>query len=301
MPRLVECIPNFSEGRNREVLGALEKAAQGVKGVTLLDVHSDESHNRSVFTLLGSPEGIEEAAFRLARTATENIDMRTHRGEHPRMGATDVIPFVPLTGTTLDECIRISRSVAKRVWEVLGVPVILYEGSATAPHRRNLADVRRGQFEGMSEKLLEEKWAPDFGDRKIHPTAGITAIGARMPLVAFNVNLETGNIGIAKNIAKAIRGSSGGYRDCKALGIMLGGRGIAQVSMNIVDYEGTPLYRVFEAIRFEAARYGVGIIGAELVGLTPAKALLDTAAYYLKMENYDPFRQVLEYHLIKED
>ena len=301
MPRLVECIPNFSEGRNSQVLKALEQTAQGVPGVTLLDKHMDENHNRSVFTLLGNPENIGEAAFQMVKTATEKIDMRTHRGEHPRMGATDVLPFVPLTGTSMEECVDISHRVAQRVWEELGVPVILYEQSATAFHRRNLADVRRGEFEGMPEKLLKEEWAPDFGERKIHPTAGVTAVGARMPLIAFNVNLDTDNVEIAKNIAKAIRGSSGGYRDCKALGIMLHDRGIAQVSMNMVNCEGTPLYRAFEAIRFEAARYGVSIVGAELVGLTPAKALLDAAAYYLKLENYDPFRQVIEYHLIKED
>ncbi|MBR4166138.1 MAG: glutamate formimidoyltransferase, partial [Lachnospiraceae bacterium] len=225
--------------------------------------------------------------------------MTRHRGQHPRMGATDVIPFVPQTpDVSMAECVELSRQVAKRIWDELKIPSFLYEDSATRPERRNLAECRRGQFEGMPEKLLREEWAPDFGERKIHPTAGIVAIGARMPLVAFNVNLDTDNVEIAKNIARAIRGSSGGFRYCKALGIRLEERNIAQVSMNMVNYEGTPLYYVYEMIRALADRYGVRIIGSEIVGLTPAKALIDCAEYYLKLENFSCRDQVMEYHLI---
>jgi len=254
MAKVVECIPNFSEGRNQETIGLLAEEAKGVPGVMLLDYSSDPNHNRSVFTLAGSPEGIAEAAFRLCRLASEKIDMTKHSGEHPRMGATDVIPFVPVKGTTIEECVEISKNVAKRIYDELKIPSFLYEESARNPGRQNLARVRKGQFERMPEKLLEPEWAPDFGEREIHPTAGITAIGARKPLVAFNVNLSTSDINIANAIAKAIRSSSGGYKCCKAIGIMLEDRNIAQVSMNMVDYETTPLYRAFEAIRFEAMR-----------------------------------------------
>lgn len=297
MARIVECVPNFSEGRDQQVISALVETAQSVPGVTLLDYSSDASHNRSVFTLVGNPENIGEAAFRLCKLASEKIDMTKHSGEHPRMGATDVIPFIPIQEVTVEECVEISKAVAKRIWEELKIPSFLYEYSASSPDRQNLAKVRKGQFEGMPEKLLQEEWAPDFGERKIHPTAGITAIGARPFLVAFNVNLNTANLDIANAIAKTIRGSSGGYKHCKAIGVMLEGRNIAQVSMNMVNYEGTPLYRVFEAIRFEAARWGVEIIGSEIIGLAPAKALIDTAEYYLKIEGFDYGKQVLENHL----
>ena len=224
--------------------------------------------------------------------------MNKHVGQHPRMGATDVIPFVPTMDVTLQECIDLSKRVAQRIWDELKVPSFLYEDSATRPERRNLAKCRKGQFEGMPEKLLDPDWAPDYGERKIHPTAGITAIGARMPLVAFNVNLDTDNLEIAKSIAKAIRGSSGGFQYCKALGIMLEDRNIAQVSMNMVNYEGTPLFYTYEMIRALADRYGVRIIGSELVGITPAKALIDCAEYYLKLENFNCREQVMEYSLL---
>ena len=300
MPKLVECIPNFSEGRDQDVIRGLEEVAKSVPGCTLFDVQSDESHNRCVFTLIGSPEAMEEAAFLLCKKAMETIDMTKHEGAHPRMGATDVIPFVPTLNMTVEECVELSKRVAKRIWEELKIPSFLYEDSASSPDRVNLAAVRKGQFEGMPEKLKQPEWAPDFGNREIHPTAGITAIGARMPLVAFNVNLDTDNLDIAKAIAKAVRGSSGGYKACKALGILLEDRNVAQVSMNMVNYEQTPLYRVYEAIKFEAKRWGVGIIGTEIVGLTPAKALIDAAEYYLRIENFDCHKQVMEYHLINE-
>jgi glutamate formiminotransferase len=298
MSKVIECVPNFSEGRNQTVIDALVKEAGSVAGVTLLDYAPDTNHNRSVFTLAGGPEHIAEAAFRLCVLARDLIDLNKHRGEHPRMGAVDVIPFIPVKDTTTEECVAVSLKVAERVWKELGIPVFLYEESARTPARRNLADVRKGQFEGMPAKLLEPDWAPDFGERKIHPTAGIVAIGARMPLIAFNVNLDTADLSIAQAIAKTVRAMSGGYKYCKAIGVMLEDRKIAQVSMNMVNYGGTPLYRVFEAIRFEAARWGVHITGSEVVGLTPAKALIDCAEYYLKIENFDYRRQVLENHLM---
>ena len=298
MAKLVECIPNFSEGRDDAIIGALVAEAKSVPGVMLLDHSSDPSHNRSVFTLVGDPDGISEAAFRLCKLAAEKIDMTKHAGEHPRMGATDVIPFVPVKDITAEECVEISKKVAERIYNELKIPSFLYEDSAKCEERRNLAKVRKGQFEGMPEKLLLDEWAPDYGERKIHPTAGITAIGARMPLVAFNVNLSTSDINIANAIAKTIRSSSGGFKSCKAIGVMLEDRNIAQVSMNMVNYEETPLYRAFEAIRFEAQRWGVYITGSEVIGLTPVKALVDCAEYYLKIEEFDYKKQVLENHLL---
>ena len=279
MAKIIECIPNFSVSKEVDpvVFQQLVDVASAAPGVTLMNVQTDGSHNRCVFTMVGSPAGIEEVAFQLCKKATELIDMNKHEGQHPRMGATDVIPFVPTMDVTLQECIDLSKRVAQRIWDELKVPSFLYEDSATRPERRNLAKCRKGQF---------------------HPTAGITAIGARMPLVAFNVNLDTDNLDIAKSIAKAIRGSSGGFQYCKALGIMLEDRNIAQVSMNMVNYEGTPLFYTYEMIRALADRYGVRIIGSELVGITPAKALIDCAEYYLKLENFNCREQVMEYSLL---
>ncbi|MGT2833672.1 glutamate formimidoyltransferase [Streptococcus halotolerans] len=298
MAKIVECIPNFSEGRNQDVIDGLVETAKSIAGVTLLDYSSDASHNRSVFTLVGDDQAIQEVAFQLVKYASEHIDMTKHEGEHPRMGATDVCPFVPIKDITTAECIDISKKVAQRINSELGIPIFLYEDSATRPERQNLAKVRKGQFEGMPEKLLEDDWAPDYGDRKIHPTAGVTAVGARMPLVAFNVNLDTDNVDIANKIAKIIRGSGGGYKYCKGIGVMLEDRHIAQVSMNMVNFEKCPLYRTFETIRFEAKRYGVNIIGSEVIGLAPAKALVDVAEYYLQVEDFDYSKQVLENHLL---
>lgn len=300
MTRLVECIPNFSCSKEKDeaAYNALVEVANSVPGCTLFDAQTDSNHNRCVFTLIGTPEAIEEVAFRLTKKAAEVIDMTKHHGEHSRMGATDVIPFVPTVNVTVEECVEMSKRLGKRIWEELQIPIFLYEDSATSPDRVNLANVRKGQFEGMPEKLLQPEWAPDFGERKIHPTAGVTAIGARMPLVAFNINLATSDVNIAKKIAKVIRGSSGGFKCCKAMGFMLEDRGIAQVSMNMVNYEVTPLTVVYEMVDSLAKRYGTYIVGSELVGLTPAKALLDCAEYYLKLENFDYRNQVMEYHVI---
>ena len=298
--KLVECIPNFSVSQQKDpaAFQALVDTAKAAPGCTLLDVQTDGSHNRCVFTMVGAPEAMGEAAFQLCKRASEVIDLRKHQGQHPRMGATDVIPFVPQMDMTVEECVALSKEVAQRIWEELRIPSFLYEDSASTPKRKNLAACRKGQFEGMPEKLLQPEWAPDFGQRAVHPTAGITAIGARMPLIAFNVNLDTADVSIASRIAKAIRGSSGGFQYCKAIGILLEDRNIAQVSMNMVNYEGTPLYYAYEMIRALAERYGVRILSSELVGLTPAKALVDCAEYYLKLENFHCREQVMEYHLI---
>ena len=300
MAKLVETIPNFSCSREKDeaAFDALVKTAGSVPGCTLFDAQTDGNHNRCVFTLIGSPEAIEEVAFRLTKTASEVIDMRKHRGEHKRMGAADVIPFVPQMDASVAECIEMSRRLGQRIWDELQIPSFLYEDSATRPERRNLAAIRKGEFEGMPEKLLLPDWAPDFGERRIHPTAGVTAIGARMPLIAFNCNLATSDVEIARKIAKAIRGSSGGLRSCKAMGFMLEDRGIAQVSMNMVNYEDTPLYLAYEMIQSLAERYGTRVIESEIVGLTPAKALIDCAEFYLKAKDFDCKNQVMEYHLI---
>lgn len=300
MAKLVECIPNFSLSKEKDEAGynALVEVAKSVPGCTLFDAQTDGNHNRSVFTMIGSPEAIEEVAFQLTKKAAELIDMNKHVGEHSRMGATDVIPFVPTMGVTVEECVEISKRLGQRIWDELQIPSFLYEDSATSPDRVNLAKIRKGQFEGMPEKLLQPEWAPDFGERKIHPTAGVVAIGARMPLVAFNVNLATSDVEVAKKIAKVIRASSGGFKCCKAMGFMLEDRGIAQVSMNMVNYEVTTLPVVYEQIKALAERYGTYIVGSEIVGLTPAKALLDCAEHYLKLENFDCFNQVMEYHLV---
>ncbi len=300
MAKLVECIPNFSCSREKDeaAYNALVDVANSVPGCTLFDAQTDGNHNRCVFTMIGSPEAIEEVAFRLTKKAAEVIDMTKHTGEHSRMGATDVIPFVPTMDVTVEECVEMSKRLGQRIWDELKIPSFLYEDSASTPARQNLAACRKGQFEGMPEKLLQPEWAPDFGERKIHPTAGITAIGARMPLVAFNVNLATADVEVAKKIAKVIRGSSGGFKYCKAMGFMLEDRGIAQVSMNMVNYEGTPLYVVYEQIKALAERYGTYVVDSEIVGLTPAKAMIDCAEFYLKAKDFDCHNQIMEYHLI---
>lgn len=298
MSKIVECVPNISEGRNNQVIEAVLNEVRDTKGVTLVDCSSDASHNRTVITFFGSPEGVSEAAVRLAKKAVELIDLNKHEGEHPRMGAVDVIPFIPIKEVTMEECVELSKSVAKRVWEEAKLPVFLYEESASAPHRVNLAAIRKGQFEGMAKKVLEPEWEPDFGGRTINPTGGVVAVGARMPLVAFNINLSTSDVEIASKIAKIIRRISGGFDCVKALGVMLEDRNIAQVSINMTNFHKTPLYRVLEVVRFEAARYGVHVVGTEIIGLTPMKALVDCAEYYLQIEKFDFDKQVIENHIL---
>lgn len=298
MAQIVECIPNISEGRNPQVIEAVVDRVRQTPGVTLLGYSSDTSHNRTVISFLGSPQGVLEAAVALAKEAVARIDLNHHQGEHPRMGAVDVIPFVPVKEISVEECVELSRKAGQRIWEEAGLPVFLYEDSATAPHRKNLAAIRKGQFEGMAQKVLEPQWEPDFGGRTIHPTGGVVAVGCRMPLVAYNINLSTSDISIASAIAKVIRESSGGLSCVKALGVMLEDRNIAQVSINMTNLDRTPLYRVQELVRAEAARWGVHIVGAEVVGLTPMNALIDAAAYYLQLENFDKSHQVLENYLL---
>ena len=298
MAKLVECIPNFSEGKNEALINEFVQAVKTTGGVMLLDFSSDTSHNRSVFTFAGSPEGVLDAAFKCAKIAVEKIDLTKHTGEHPLMGAVDVIPFVPLKEMTSADCVEMSKTLGLKLWDELKLPVFLYEDSASAPERRNLATLRKGQFEGMAEKIKTPAFAPDYGD-KLHPTAGIVACGSRPPLIAYNINLNTPDIEIAKKIAKIIREQSGGFKSVKAIGIMLEDRNIAQVSMNMTDFTQTPLYRVVEHARIEAARYGVSILSTEIVGLVPMNALVDCAEYYLQIENFNPEVQVLENHLLK--
>lgn len=286
--RLVECIPNVSEGRDPDTIGALSAAVRETPEVWLLDVDSDPDHHRTVLTFVGAPQAVEEAVYRLTEQAVELIDLNRHRGEHPRMGAVDVIPFVPVRNTTMDECIELSKRVGEEIWERFRIPVYLYERSATRPERENLATIRKGEFENFPAKIAEPEWAPDFGRRKIHPTAGVTAVGARMPLIAFNVNLDTDNLEIAKDIAKAVRHSSGGLRYVKALGFEIEERGIVQVSMNMTDFQKTPLHRAFTLIEREARRYGVPVVGSEIVGLVPREALYQAAEFYLQIENFAP-------------
>lgn len=299
MEKIIECVPNFSEGRDRCKIEKIVEPFRGQRGVKLLDYQNDEDHNRMVVTVVGDPEPLKDAVIRAVGAATQLIDMTEHSGQHPRMGATDVVPFIPVRNADMDDAIALSEQVAKSVAEQYHLPVFLYEASAATPERQNLANVRKGQFEGMPEKLNDPAWRPDFGPAQIHPTAGVTAMGARMPLVAFNVNLGTDNPEIADSIARKVRQISGGLRYCKGIGIELKDRRIVQVSMNMTNYEKTALYRVSELIRIEARRYGVSIVGSEIIGLVPMAALTDTAAYYLGLENFS-MSQVLEARLLDD-
>jgi glutamate formiminotransferase len=297
MRRIVECIPNFSEGRRSEVIDQIVAAITSITGVTLLDREADPNHNRSVVTFVASPDGVVDAAIAGARKAAELIDLNKHTGEHPRMGSTDVIPFVPIAGVTMDDCVQLARQCGERMWKELEIPVYLYEKAATRPERENLATVRKGQFEGIRAEIdSDETRRPDFGEQRVHSTAGITAVGARPPLIAYNVNLGTSDVEIANKIARAVRHQTGGLRYVKALGFELKDRGIVQVSMNMVNYEGTPLFRAFEMIKSEAARYGVPVVGSEIVGLVPQRALNAVADYYLQLENFSE-AQILEHRL----
>lgn len=295
---LYQSVPNFSEGRELERIEEIVDCFRGKPGVKLLDYSSDADHNRSVVTVVGEAEPLKEALFAAVKTAAELIDLRIHQGQHPRMGATDVIPFIPIQNATMEEAQELATDLAKRLGKELEIPVILYEESATAPHRTNLAKVRKGEFEAMEEKLKDEQWTPDFGPAGPHPTAGVTAVGARMPLVAFNVNLNTNDLSIASAIGKKVRHSSGGLRFVKAMGVALQDRGIVQVSMNMTNYTKTALYQAVEMVRFEAARYGVSVVGTELIGLAPMAALIDSAVYYMGLEDFS-YEQVLETHLME--
>jgi glutamate formiminotransferase len=286
---LIECIPNISEGRRPEVVAAVIAAVKAVPGVRWLDQSTDADHNRSVLTFLGTPEVLEQAVMVLYEQVAAHVDLRAHTGEHPRMGAVDVVPFVPISGgATMADCVALAKRVGERVAQRFSVPVLLYEEAATAGHRRNLAEVRKGEFEGLGEKLAKPEWKPDFGPATPHPALGASAIGAREALVAYNVYLNTPDVAVAQAIAKAIRGSSGGLGSVKAMGLYIEERKQAQVSMNLVNFRKNPLYRVVELIKIEAARFGVHVTSSEIVGLVPQDALLESAAYYLQLEGYRP-------------
>lgn len=295
---LVQCVPNVSEGRDEAVIDAIV-ATLDDHDVEVLDVSADADHNRTDVTFVGAPEAVLTAALDFATAAVDRIDMTEHEGEHPRMGAVDVVPFVPVRGVTMDDCVDLAREFARRFAEATEVPTYLYEAAATRPDRENLADVRRGEFEGLREAIgSDPDRAPDFGPERIHPTAGATAVGARFFLIAFNVNLDTDDLEVADEIARAVRHSSGGYRHVKAMGFEIAERGLVQVSMNMTDYRRTPLFRVFETIRDEAARYGVEVVGSEIVGPVPVDPLVEAAKHYLRLEAFDR-DQILETRLLE--
>jgi glutamate formiminotransferase / 5-formyltetrahydrofolate cyclo-ligase len=290
---IIESIPNVSEGRRPEVIERLASAVRATPGVRLLDHSADPSHNRSVFTLAGDAASVKAATLALFDVALETIDLRRHRGEHPRLGAVDVVPFVPIEDVTMADCVALARDVGAAVAERFHVPIFLYEEASTNPARKNLEDIRRGEFEGLAAKMASTGWEPDFGPATPHESAGASVIGARMPLIAYNINLNTDRLDVAKKIAAAIRHSSGGLRYVKAMGIKLDDRNVAQVSMNLTNYEKTPVFRVFEMVKREAARYGVAILESEVVGLVPSAALLHSAEFYLQLERFTE-DQILE-------
>jgi len=297
MKRLIECVPNFSEGRDPAKVEAIVAAMSSAPGVYVLDREMDADHHRSVITLAGEPEGVAEAALRGVGKAMELIDLTKHTGAHPRVGATDVVPFIPVDGVTIEDCVALARRVGEEIWSRYRIPVFFYEAAATRPDRVNLENVRRGQFEGLREEMKKNyDRQPDVGEPKVHPTAGVTVVGARKFLIAYNVNLNTPDMGIANKIAKAIRFSSGGLRYVKSMGVELKARNLAQVSINLTDFEQTPMHRVYEMVKREAARYGAMPVGSEIVGLVPKKALELAADFFLQLENFSP-AQVFENRL----
>lgn len=297
--KLIECVPNFSEGRRPEIVQKIAGAIASVPGIRILDQSSDASHNRSVITFVGEPAAVKEAALRAAEEAAKLIDMERHTGEHPRIGATDVIPLIPISGVSMEDCVSLARELGREIGEKLGIPVFLYEEAALKAGRRNLAAVRRGEYEGLRAAMSDPGRQPDFGPPHLHPTAGATAVGARPPLIAYNINLRSSDVGIARKIAASIRGSSGGYPSIKALGVLIEETGLAQVTVNVCDYRLVSLARVFETVKSEASRYGVAVAGSEIVGLLPMEALLDAAAFYLRLQDFHP-GQVLEKKLAAE-
>jgi len=299
MARLIECVPNFSEGKNKDIIETIRDLIKKNKDITLLNFSPDPDHNRTDVTIIGSPEAIKAVALEIALKCVELIDMNKHKGEHPRMGAIDVVPFIPITEVGMGECVQIANAFAKEFSEKTNVPCYLYEEAAKREDRRNLADIRRGEYEGLKVEIGKNpEKVPDYGPNKIHPTAGATAVGARFFLIAFNVNLGTTNIKIADEIAKVVRHSSGGYRYVKAKGFEIKDRGCVQVSMNLTNYQKTSIFRVFETIKNEADRYGVSVIGSEIVGLTPLEALVDVTNFYLRLDKFT-LDQVLEKRLLE--
>jgi glutamate formiminotransferase len=299
MARLVECVPNFSEGKNKDTIETIRNLIKKYKDINLLDYTPDPDHNRTDVTLIGSPEAVKEVALELALKCVELIDMNKHKGEHPRMGSIDVVPFIPITEVGMGECVQLANEFAKEFSEKTNVPCFLYEEAAKREDRRNLADIRRGEYEGLKTEIGKNPdKVPDYGPNKMHPTAGATAVGARFFLIAFNVNLGTTNIKIADEIAKVVRYSSGGYRYVKAKGFEIKDRGTVQVSMNLTNYQQTSIFRVFETIKNEAKRHGVSVIGSEIVGLVPLEALVDVSNHYLRLEKFI-VDQVLEKRLLE--
>lgn len=299
MKKLMESVPNFSEGRRPEVVQQIVDAARSVADVRVLDVHSDADHNRSVLTLAGPPEPLQEAVFRSIVRATELIDLRSHTGEHPRVGATDVVPFVPLRGSTMQEAVEAARALGERVARELNIPVYFYEDAATRPERTNLENVRRKGFEELRDTIGDPGRAPDLGPHEVHPSAGAVVIGARGPLIAYNVYLNTGDLRVARAIARTVRHSSGGLRYVKALGLDIPARGQVQVSMNLTNYGKSAIHTVFNLVRSEAEAYGVSVTDSEVVGLIPLDALLDAARFHLRLHDFDP-DQILELKLLDE-
>lgn len=296
MRQIVQCVPNISEGRRLDVVERIVDQIRQTAGVQLLDYSSDHDHNRSVITFVGDLLSVQEAALRMTAKAVELINMEEHQGAHPRIGAVDVVPLIPIEGVTMQECVEAAVELAKRITAELGVPTYLYGEAAAKPSRRNLSSIRRGQYEGLKKSIGQEERHPDFGPPRLHPSAGATVVGARLPLIAFNVNLGTDRKEVADQIARCVRERNGGFKNVKAMGVVLEERRQVQVSMNLENYHDTPIYRVLEAIRREAARYGVPVVGTEIVGLIPQQALVDVAAWYLQLESFDP-QQVLENRL----
>jgi glutamate formiminotransferase/formiminotetrahydrofolate cyclodeaminase len=294
MKRLIECVPNFSEGRDPAKVDAIVAAMSSVSGVYVLDREMDADHNRSVVTLAGEPDAVAEAALRGVAKAMELIDLTQHTGAHPRVGATDVVPFIPIEGVTIEDCVALAHRTGHEIWARYRIPVFFYEAAAKRPDRVNLENVRRGQFEGLREEMKHNHdRQPDVGEPKLHPTAGVTVVGARKFLIAYNVNLNTSDVGIANKIAKAIRFSSGGLRYVKSMGVELKARNLAQVSINLTDFEQTPMHRVYEMVKREAERHGAVPVGSEIVGLIPKKAIEIAADFFLQLENFSP-AQVFE-------
>lgn len=296
--KLLESVPNFSEGRDAAKIDRIVQPFRGRDGVRLLDYQSDVDHNRTVVTIVGEPEAVRQALLEAIGAAVEVIDLTRHHGQHPRMGAVDVVPLIPIRNISMAETVGFSKELARDLAGRYNLPIFLYEASASSPARRSLAAIRKGEFEGMPAKLRDPEWQPDFGPPQVHPTAGVTAVGARMPLVAFNVNLATDRMDIANEIALKVRHISGGLRFCKAIGVELRQRGQVQVSMNLTDFSKTAVYRALELVRSEARRYGVNVVGSEIVGLVPMQALIDSAVYYMGLENFSP-DQVLEVRLME--
>ncbi|MEJ5366438.1 MAG: glutamate formimidoyltransferase [Desulfosoma sp.] len=298
MGPIIECVPNFSEGRRREVIEAIVEPFRRRRGCALLDYRADADHNRLVVSLAGAPEPIQDALLEAAKTAAAAIDLNRHQGAHPRIGAVDVIPFVPLRNISMEECVALAHAFGKRYWEETGIPVYFYEEAALRPERQRLEAVRRGQYEGLKAAVSDPDRHPDVGPPRLHPTAGATVIGARKILVAFNVNLGTSDVRIAKEIAKAVRASSGGLAHVKGIGLALEDRGLVQVSLNVTDHEKNALYRITELVRLEAKRWGVPVVETEVYGMVPAAALLDSTAYYLQIADFSP-DQVIELKMLE--